>query len=369
MIAISVNEDGSLNTCTCRWNHANNGNDNILNTKQISQLIGVNFYDTFKPYSNDYIIIKKQERLQFFENALEKLNQGEKFNNVFDYSEKITPYLYFISQDFTSELGALIIQENETQYQYVRNENNQIILYNNVYLINDYLISYQTEDNKSGLMKIPEFKTIATFPDKTNAYGVNIKTTSKYYNQLFYLVYQNGDVQFINLMTNKKSDMMEYPMSINFIEQNNLIRLYFTNHNTKYLDAKTLQYVDVNQHSTIVKSFFINNYLISIIKLTNEYNLLNTQNNQLIFNKNVKNIQLQYNNNLIITEEYNTNAFIFYQLVSFDGKSFQPFFHKYIDEYKIDDNNSNIFYIKFDDEIQCKYDFLKNKLTPIQYFQ
>ena len=49
MIAISVNSDGSLNTCTCRWNHDNGGNDNIMDTKQISELLGVDFYKTFIP--------------------------------------------------------------------------------------------------------------------------------------------------------------------------------------------------------------------------------------------------------------------------------------------------------------------------------
>lgn len=49
MIAISVNDDGSLNTCTCRWNHDNGGNDSMMNTKEISDFFGVNFYETFKP--------------------------------------------------------------------------------------------------------------------------------------------------------------------------------------------------------------------------------------------------------------------------------------------------------------------------------
>lgn len=49
MIAICVNADGSLKTCTCRWNHDNGGDDNIMSTKQISDLLGVNFFETFKP--------------------------------------------------------------------------------------------------------------------------------------------------------------------------------------------------------------------------------------------------------------------------------------------------------------------------------
>ncbi len=48
MIAVSVDTYGILNTCTCRWNHDNGGNDNIMDAKQISSVIGVNFYDTFK---------------------------------------------------------------------------------------------------------------------------------------------------------------------------------------------------------------------------------------------------------------------------------------------------------------------------------
>lgn len=53
MIAISVNDDGSLNTCTCRWNHDNGANDSMMGTKEISKFLGVDFYKTFKPYGAD----------------------------------------------------------------------------------------------------------------------------------------------------------------------------------------------------------------------------------------------------------------------------------------------------------------------------
>ena len=59
MIAISVNDDGSLNTATCRWNHDNGGNDNIFkDAKEVSQFFGVNFFDTFKPRSVDELLSK-----------------------------------------------------------------------------------------------------------------------------------------------------------------------------------------------------------------------------------------------------------------------------------------------------------------------
>ena len=62
MIAISVNDDGSLNTCTCRWNHDNGANDSMMDTKEISKFFGVDFYTTFKPYDTDKLwknILKK----------------------------------------------------------------------------------------------------------------------------------------------------------------------------------------------------------------------------------------------------------------------------------------------------------------------
>lgn len=49
MISVIVDEQGNLAYSTCRWNHDNGGSDNVLNVKEISQLVGRNFYDTFKP--------------------------------------------------------------------------------------------------------------------------------------------------------------------------------------------------------------------------------------------------------------------------------------------------------------------------------
>ena len=53
MIATSVDEDGKCNTITCRWNHDNNGNDNIMTPMQLSKLIGRNYYEVFKPYTKE----------------------------------------------------------------------------------------------------------------------------------------------------------------------------------------------------------------------------------------------------------------------------------------------------------------------------
>ena len=76
MIAVSVDENGRLNTCTCRWNHDNGGNDSIMDPKQISEVIGMNFYQTFKPNN------KWKDSL---DNCMRRLANGEDPNDVFDY--------------------------------------------------------------------------------------------------------------------------------------------------------------------------------------------------------------------------------------------------------------------------------------------
>lgn len=64
MIATSVYPDGSCNTITCRWNHANGGNDHIMGTKELSELVGRNFYDVFKPYSKEELAAKYEQRAE-----------------------------------------------------------------------------------------------------------------------------------------------------------------------------------------------------------------------------------------------------------------------------------------------------------------
>lgn len=75
MIAVLVNENGSLAHCTCRWNHDNKGNDNIMDATQVSKVVGVNFYETFKPNNKWKGIVSK---------AMERLANGEGPETVFD---------------------------------------------------------------------------------------------------------------------------------------------------------------------------------------------------------------------------------------------------------------------------------------------
>ena len=49
MLAVCIDENGECNSITCRWNDNNGGNGNIMSTEELSRLLGVNFYEVFKP--------------------------------------------------------------------------------------------------------------------------------------------------------------------------------------------------------------------------------------------------------------------------------------------------------------------------------
>ena len=82
MIAVSVDEDGEPNTITCRWNHDMNGNDHIMTKDELEELLGVNFYEVFKPYTEDELMSKGKVSRKL---AVELLSQGVDPKDIFDY--------------------------------------------------------------------------------------------------------------------------------------------------------------------------------------------------------------------------------------------------------------------------------------------
>lgn len=53
MISVQVNKDGEPEHITTRWNHEYNGENNpgLKTPKQVQEIVGVNFYETFKPWT------------------------------------------------------------------------------------------------------------------------------------------------------------------------------------------------------------------------------------------------------------------------------------------------------------------------------
>lgn len=118
MIAVSVNSDGSCNTITCRWNHANDGNDSIMSTKELSQLLGVNFYDVFKPLSGKEIENNKKEVLYEVEEELssyvgyESPDEAGCDAKIYDpeYGDKVNTNVYVYLSD--SADGCVLIGDD-----------------------------------------------------------------------------------------------------------------------------------------------------------------------------------------------------------------------------------------------------------------
>ena len=112
MIATSVDEDGRCNTITCRWNHDNNGNDNIMTPMELSKLIGRNYYQVFKPYTKEELYAKG---LVPTSDVQMLLDQGKKPNKIF-------------SKMLNSSIdGILIVSLNEKKWNFFDISKNMIL--------------------------------------------------------------------------------------------------------------------------------------------------------------------------------------------------------------------------------------------------
>ena len=71
MIAVSINPDGSCNTCTCRWNHANGGNDTVMSPKELSTVVNRNFYDVFKPVTIEEMAEARKKMIEDIQDEIQ----------------------------------------------------------------------------------------------------------------------------------------------------------------------------------------------------------------------------------------------------------------------------------------------------------
>ena len=82
MIAVSITMEGEPNSITCRWNHDNGGSDSVMDDEQLSDLLGVNFYNVFKPYTREELHAKG---VILFDEVQEVLDNGVSPNKIFEY--------------------------------------------------------------------------------------------------------------------------------------------------------------------------------------------------------------------------------------------------------------------------------------------
>ena len=87
MMTVIVDPEGMMTQSTTRWNHENDSSDSAFTPKQISEIIGRNFYETFKPNT------KFKDAVA---NALEKLKMGAQVRDVFTYANSLEDGTYLV---------------------------------------------------------------------------------------------------------------------------------------------------------------------------------------------------------------------------------------------------------------------------------
>lgn len=239
MIAICVNRDGLLVSCTTRWNDKNGGTMNALTTEQISELIGKNFYDVFKPSSswkddlsdaearlkngeNSEDIFQKNKIIPL-ENGLRKV----KLHSCYNYltkENKLLSHVWFdsatnfqdgiavvsvgddyncidINGKFLSEewykyigtfsKGVAFVVRNDEKYNFI-NTNGEIISkiwFNDIDVFNDSKVS-----------TLVMYKSKYNFINRDGEFLFNPSLTivRKMDNLFYYIKSQNGKYNFVN---------------------------------------------------------------------------------------------------------------------------------------------------------------------------
>ena len=181
MIAVCVDENGKCKTVTCRWNHDNGGNDNIMSTEELSRLLGVNFYEVFKPSA---VFKKKLEKalslakngdfsgfdyIGEFRNGFDKVSLNKKWNLI-DLDCNLLSKQWF---DYISyfENGLAKVQLNH-KFNFIDQNGNLISQqwFDNIHGFNEYDNTYGF--NEYGIVTVELNK-------KWNLIDVNGKLVSK----------------------------------------------------------------------------------------------------------------------------------------------------------------------------------------------
>ena len=87
MMTVIVDPDGMMTQSTTRWNHENKSSDSAFTPKEISEIIGRNFYEAFKPNT------KFKDAIA---NALKTLKMGAQVKDAFTYAGSLEDGTYLV---------------------------------------------------------------------------------------------------------------------------------------------------------------------------------------------------------------------------------------------------------------------------------
>ena len=201
MLAVCVDENGECNSITCRWNDNNGGNGNIMSTEELSRLLGVNFYEVFKPstlfkeklekalslaekgdfsgFDNidnfdknglakvelnnkwNFIdtngnLLSKQwfDYISYFENGFAKVMLNNKYNFIDVNCNLLSKQWFYIVYDF-NEYGISKVKLNN-KWNFIDTNGNLLSQqwFDNVYNFNEYGISIVVLNKKCNLIDV-----------------------------------------------------------------------------------------------------------------------------------------------------------------------------------------------------------------------
>jgi hypothetical protein len=318
MIAVSVNPDGSCNTITCRWNHDNGGNDNIMTTKQLSSIIGQNFYSVFKPLTPEEIRANKEQKLYEIQEEIENRCYYDNIEDFTDKREYNPDYNDTVDVDvyvYNSDNGSVIIDEDgqfiidyvfdgvnnrvgDTMTVYNGNKSSLVTLFKNEYggvsgkIISDTWFDKALNTFHKGYGSVCMNKKWNLI-DKNGQYLLkewHDSVSSKDSNSNFVNVIDDGKFYYINIKTgdyvfDKSIDRIFYT------PDNNLLLKFDGNNYYQIYDTNTLKLKAPWQISELGGTYNTRNGTFYRVKLTdgNSYNLdyygnlFDTETNEIIY--------------------------------------------------------------------------------------
>ena len=274
MIAVCVDENGKCKTVTCRWNHDNGGNDNVMSTEELSRLLGVNFYEVFKPST----LFK--DRL---DKALSLAKNGDfsGFDKIYNFNKN-----GFARVELNKKYNFIDVNGNLLSKQWFDDIDNfdknglaKVMLKGKLNLIdiNGKLVYQQWFDwidnfNEDGFAQVMLNK-------KYNLIDVNGKLVSKQWFDYVYNFNKNG---IARVRLNKKYNLIDVNGKLVSQQWFDYVCMFDENGIARVMLNKKYNLIDVNG-KLVSQQWFddIYNYTSSfyIVKLNNKFNLIDTNGN------------------------------------------------------------------------------------------
>lgn len=169
MIFVFVDDEGNLAYCNTRWNHdakygAEHSTDHALDEREISEIVGVNFYEVFKPkvkkMEDDpvYRLSKGDDIDDIFDsvvlwvNGLRVVTLNGSFNVLNEKNELISPGRWFKSIKNMTKDGQIIVKTKDNFVTILNRDGTQLLDYcfldANIHECDSYYVARNSNDNE-----------------------------------------------------------------------------------------------------------------------------------------------------------------------------------------------------------------------------